>query len=168
MKRFLFLIVGLVGIFYTESIPAQRVCFNYRGEWGSMRPICGEVATDPTYSLVLLRTDSGLYYFGFNIPDYREPSKKERKRHEKYNIWYEYTGYVSYCVNDTYPTALDFAKVSKFVIPSPLYDETPTVVRETNCIIKIAPYKKHPELYTVFFDNIVVGVDITGLKFNFK
>lgn len=168
MKRFLSIIIMIAGIFSIESITAQRACFNYRGEWSSWSSTPGKVSANSTYSSITLKTSGGLEYFSFWISNYREPSKEERKYHEKNDVWYEYTGWVEYRVNDTYPTALDFSKASQFVVPNPRYDETPTVTRKASCKIKIAPYKKHPEVYNVWFDNIGVGVSISGLKFNFK
>ena len=128
----------------------------------------GKVSTNPLYSAITLKTTGGLVYFSFWISNYEEPSKEDRKYHDKNNEWYEYSGWVEYIVNDTYPTALDFSKASHFVVPNPRFDETPTVTRKASCTIKIAPYKKHPEVYNVWFDNIGVGISIRGLKFNFK
>lgn len=106
-----------------------------------------------------------MQYLSFGISNYREPTKDERKYHEKNNVWYKYTGWVEYTVNDKCPTALDFSKAACFVVPNPRYDDTPTVTRKDSCTIKIAPYKKHPEVYNIWFDNIGVGVSISGLKF---
>ena len=168
MKRFLLFIAMIVGGLSIGSITAQRACFNYRGEWSSWHSTLGNVSSNSTYSAISLKTEGGLEYFSFWISNYSEPSKDERKYHEKNNVWYEYTGWVEYQVNDSYPTALEFSKASQFVIPNPRYDETPTITRKAKCKIKIAPYKKHPEVYNIWFDDIGVGVCISDLKFNFK
>lgn len=168
MKRFLFFLILLIGVLSIESVTAQHACFNYRGAWSSWNSVPGKISINSTYSSIILKTSGGLEYFSFRILNYREPTKDERKYHEKNDVWYEYTGWVEYIVNDTYPTAADFSKASRFVIPNPRHDETPTVKRKASCTITIAPYKKHPEVYNVWFDNIGVGITISGLKFDFK
>lgn len=168
MKRIILLICMFIGLFCVNYIAAQRACFNYRGEWSQWASCPGKVYTNSQYSSITLKTSGGLEYFSFWITGYREPTKEEKKYHQKNDVWYEYTGWVEYSVNDTYPTAADFSKSARFVVPNPRYDTTPTVTRKTNCKIKIAPYKKHPEVYNVWFDNIGVGVSISGLKFDFK
>lgn len=168
MKRLILMICLSIGILCVNDIFAQMACFNYRGEWSHWIYCPGKVYTNPQYSAITLKTDGGLAYFTFWITGYRTPTKDERKFHQKNDVWYEYTGWVEYTVNDDYPTAADLSKWKKFVLPEPRYDITPTVTRKTTCKIRIAPYKKHPEVYNVLFDNIAVAVSISGLKFNFK
>lgn len=94
MKRFISILIMIAGMLSIESITAQRACFNYRGEWSLWSSAPGKVSTNSTYSAISLKTSGGLEYFSFWISNYREPSKEERKYHEKNNIWYEYTGWV--------------------------------------------------------------------------
>lgn len=153
----------------TSSTYAQwEQTFCYRGDWDTWRPCLGRIYTNSTYSKIILKTSGGLEYFSFWIPDYQKPSKKELKEHRKSGEWFSYTGIVEYRINDNFPDAETIAKYSMFVIPNPRIDKAPTVKRSTRCTIRIAPYKKHPEVYNIWFDFIGVGISIRGLKFNFK
>lgn len=156
---------------YTTYKNYYEVCFNYRNSWSSW-----EGGYDGIYAHHIgknitglqLQTRGKIIYFDFNINNYKEPTKKEIKKHLKNGEWYEYKGVVSYYVSDSYPTASQLAKYSRFVRPDPRTDKTPTVMRTTEAIIKIQPYKKHPTCFNVYFDDIGVGISLNELEFNLK
>ena len=142
-----------------------RQSFNYYGDWSPWQTVYGEISHYVDDSGVILKTPGGQPYFRFQINNYIAPTKKQLKEHLKSGEWFEYTGVVEYTVNDTYPTAEALAKASRFVIPNPRTDQTPSVLRKTTCRIRIQPYKKLPANYNIFFDNIGVGIDISEMTF---
>lgn len=139
--------------------------FSYHGDWSSWQNEYGKISHYHDESGIILKTSGGQTYFSFQISNYTPPSKKELKEHLKNNQWFEYTGTVEYMVNDQYPTAEALARANRFVIPNPRYDQTPSVMRRTSCTIRIQPYKKLPANYNIFFDNIGVAIDISGMSF---
>ena len=166
-KKSLSLIVTIVAIILScVEINAQDVCFNYKGEWSSWYDCPGKISKYTDNSGLILRTSGGTEFFKFQINNFIPPTKKQLKEHRKSNQWFSYYGTVDYYVNDKYPTAEDFCKVNRFVIPNPRTDVTPSAKRHTACEIRIAPYKKHPELYLIIFDNVGIEVSIKGLKWD--
>ena len=131
-----------------NSFAQWKESFNYHGDWSSWRTTYGEISHYVDDSGIILKTSGGQTYFSFQITNYTPPTKKQIKEHLKSGQWFEYTGTVEYSVNDTYPTAEAIARASRFVIPNPRTDETPSVLRRTTCTIKIQPYKKLPANYT--------------------
>ena len=161
-----------VMILLPVSVCAQSWCFNYKGSWSSWIKNKDyfyyhnyDVAIYGNRSGCVLKANGGIIFFDFQITNYVAPSKKEIKEHRKSGKWFEYVGTVSYYVNDEYPTAEALAKACVFVTPNPRQDVTPTVKRSTSARIKVAPYKKYPEVYNIWFDKIGVGINIRGLKF---
>lgn len=150
----------------TFSANAQwKQSFCYHGDWSSWQSENGNLSHYVDESGIILKTSGGQPYFSFQINNYTPPTKKELKEHLKTGEWFEYSGTVEYSVNDAYPTAEALARASRFVIPNPRYDNTPTVTRKTTCRIRIQPYKKLPANYNVLFDNVGVAIDISGMTF---
>ena len=145
---------------------AQQVCFNYKGSWSSWESCPGRISKYTDDSGLVLKSAGGIKFFRFQINNYCKPTKKEIKEHYKNKQSFSYYGTVDYYVSDRYPTAEDLSKASVFVIPNPRSDQTPTVLRHTVCEIRILPYKKHPEIYFIAFDNIAVEISIQGLKWD--
>lgn len=148
-----------------NSFAQWKESFNYRGDWSSWQPAYGEISHYVDDSGIILKTPGGQTYFSFQITNYIPPTKKQLKEHLRSGQWFEYSGVVEYSVNDAYPTAESLAKASRFVIPNPRVDQTPSVLRRTTCRIKIEPYKKLPSNYNVYFDNIGVAISIQGMTF---
>lgn len=157
----------------TCKVFSQRLCFYYKGawsKWDTSYNVSGfksnSIKRYKNLSGCILKTDPGqITYFNFEINNYSLPSKKEIKRHWKNDEWYTYTGTVEYYVNDEFPTAEALAKNNRLVWPDPRTDVTPNVKRTTSATIKIAPFKKEPEVFNIWFDNIGVGFSTQGLKF---
>lgn len=163
MKKIKIYLVGIITLF-TTAISAQTICYNYGGSWSSWTQIYN-IAKYTDQSGFVFKTSGGIEYFSFTIHQYVPPTKAEKKAHLKSKQWFEYYGTVEYYVNDTYPTASHIAKKCMLVQPDPRYDQTPVVKRTAAARIKIAPYKHIPQTYNIWFDNIGIGIDVTGLKF---
>lgn len=105
------------------------------------------------------------YVFKFQINNYVAPTKKQIKEHYKRQEWYEYYGTVEYFVVEEYPTIKDILKQWGF----PLYGQhttgTPIAKRVANATIKIAPYKKHPEVYNIWFDDVAIAIQLVYVHF---
>lgn len=164
-KVFLATLVALMA-FHLDCAAQWKEVFNYKGSWSKWSKAYGEISHYEDESGIVLQTSGGLVYFKFQISNYVPPTRKELRAHLKSGEWFTYKGTVEYSVNDQYPTAEAIAKANSFVKPDPRRDITPTVQRRTRCTIKIAPYKKLPSCYNVWFDGIGVGIDISGLSFH--
>lgn len=143
---------------YSES-------FCYKGSWSDWKYWNGNIAGYPNRSGLALRTAGGITYFSFKINNYVPPTKKEIKQHLKNNEWYTYSGVVKYCVDDLSPTIEDIARKNFFVYPDPRISDRPIETRESQCTIKIAPYKKQPWCYNIFFEDVGVALNIQGIIF---
>lgn len=165
MKKVFFATLTVLLALHLDCAAQWSECFNYKGAWSQWSKTYGEISMYKDDSGIVLKTSGGLVYFKFQIDNYVPPTKAELRAHRKSDEWFTYTGTVEYSVNDTYPTAEAIAKASSFVMPDPRRDQTPTVQRRTRCTIRVAPYKKLPSCYNVYFDGIGVGIDISGLSF---
>jgi hypothetical protein len=96
--------------------------------------------------------------------DYGRPDKKTRKQHQKNNIWYEYSGWVEYYVTDEYPTIQKVLEAYQFPMIQPK-GETARAKRRARATIKIAPYKKAPECFNIYFDGVAVGISFSECPF---
>lgn len=148
-----------------NSFAQWKESFNYRGDWSLWQSSQGNIFHYDDDSGIILKTPGGQTYFSFQITNYTPPTKKQLKEHLESRQWFEYIGVVEYSVNDAYPTAEAIAKASRFVIPNPRIDQTPSVLRRTTCRIKIEPYEKLPANYNVYFDNIGVAISIQNITF---
>lgn len=108
------------------------------------------------------------YEFKFQIDSYKTPDKKTIKQHKKKDLWYEYSGYVEYYVSEKYPTVRAMLKGRGFPFMdySSGKDGNPRVKRTARARIRIQPYKKHPKVYNIWFDDVAVGIDLMNLQFN--
>lgn len=165
-SRILFVQALLVcSLFLSNKASAQQLSFAYRGEWSSWRNIYEKSFRYNDGSGFELKNSGGTIFFSFQISNYVAPTKAQIKAHLKSNQWYEYTGYVEYYVSDEYPTAEAIAKANVIIIPNAREDVTPKVKRRAYATIKIAPYKKNPYCYNLFFDNIGIGFGVQGMKY---
>ena len=152
---------------------AQQICFYFKGAWSNWTsPYVASFYNESSVhrytnlSGCCLKTEpGGIVFFDFYMTNFTLPSKKEIKKHQKNDEWYTYYGTVEYYVNDEYPTAEELAKNNRLVWPNPRTDITPNVKRKTSATIRIAPFKKEPEVFNIWFDNIAVGFSIKGLNF---
>jgi hypothetical protein len=106
------------------------------------------------------------YSFKFQITNYVEPSKKIKKEHLKSKQWYEYSGIVEYYVTDKCPTAKAAVMSCIGNFPCILPTAEGAKKRTANARIKIEPYKDHPKVYNIWFEDVGVGIDLGFITFN--
>lgn len=103
--------------------------------------------------------------FSFEIDDYERPNKETRKDHYKNGTWYEYSGWAEYYVSDDYPTIKRVLEVLRFPWIGP-HGETLRAKRRAKATIKIAPYKKAPTVFNIFFDGVGVALAFDKCPFD--
>lgn len=183
MKRLLFFL-----FVFCSVIPSYAIsfCFYYDGFWGNWQQdnIDGIACYGNYTGFVCYWNYQDIYgywrdhpsdwFFKFQINNYVEPSKKEKKQHIKKDVWFEYTGTVEYYISDEYQDIKSILKsspdhtVSRFVRPSRHRVEEgkmPCVKRTVQARIKIAPYKDHPKVYNIWFDGVGVAIDLGNTYF---
>ena len=135
---------------------------NYYGTWGESRiGLAGEYDHFCIYDQGMHPSD---FFFKFRISNYIQPSKKEIKQHYKKKTEWVYSGYVEYYVSDLYPTFEDclrelkrpLTKMSKGL--SFFFFFYKKITRPAT--IKIMPYKKLPQCYNFFFDDVGYAIDL--------
>lgn len=102
--------------------------------------------------------------FKFEVDNYIKPDKKTRKQHQKDNLWYEYSGWVEYYVTDEYPTIQKVLERYQFPMIQPT-GETVRAKRLARATIRIAPYKKEPTCFNIYFDDVGVGISFSKWPF---
>lgn len=103
--------------------------------------------------------------FKFEVDNYVKPDKKTRKQHLKDQTWYVYTGWVEYYVSDEFPTISKVLEYYEFPLIEPTGD-TARAKRRARATIKIAPYKKAPECFNIFFDDVGVAISFSECPFD--
>ena len=176
MKKLLIL-VTMMTIFLSASAQIST-CSWHDGYWGQWKSHSSSV--DWRYNEYSLYGNfSGFiiykkgahpseFIFKFETKYFTTPDKKTIKSHLKNNTWYEYSGTVEYYVTEEYPTIAAILKAYEF----PHFNcnsgssGNPCVKRTANATIKIAPYKKQPKCYNIFFDGVAVGIDMENTSFD--
>ncbi|MCH5307978.1 MAG: hypothetical protein J1E37_07805 [Prevotella sp.] len=189
-KHFLLFIFCFINV-VPSSATMFRFCCYYNGFWGNWTEYWTECwGHYGGFMLYGSGEHKSNYYFAFAIDGYRTPSQKEIKEHRKNNTWWTYTGTVEYYISDVYPTL----KSCLMELGRPLkqkdtedyfyqYEKLP-LARATNmrkhgelvgftrvkskATIKIAPYKKHPEVYNIWVDDVAFAISLNGNFFHQK
>jgi hypothetical protein len=165
MKRYIItLFFALISI--TQSFAQFTSSVYYDGYWGNWHKWAnklygnygGMIVYNPNYH-------RSLYQFKFSITNYRAPSKDEIKQHWKSKEWFVYYGVVEYYVTDDYPTIKDALKKFNFPAIFPKEGPRPIAKRTANATIKIAPYKNHPKVYNIFFEDVGFAIDLEDSYF---
>lgn len=185
MKKLLLFLVIAIPLFANAQITTFETCANVHGYWTSWQPrnqyyqYLGTSSNEMKYMISYNRYSkvfNGLEFrkasanewdwcFKVEIYNYTRPDKKERKAHEKSKQWYEYSGWVEYYVTDEYPTIEKVLETYKFPLISPT-GETARAKRRARATIKIAPYKKEPTCFNVYFDGVGVGFSFRSWPFD--
>lgn len=131
------------------TLPCQKVYGDYSG-----------------FCIYQAQAHPSYYSFRFKITNYVEPSKKTKKEHLKSKQWYDYNGIVEYYVTDKYPTAKACVRSSSGNFPSVLPTTEGAKKKTVNARIQIAPYKDHPQVYNIWFEDVGVGIDLGFVTFN--
>ena len=181
MKKFLFtlisMIIGFLGAYSQVSMSTAAYVHGYWTSWEEKNysngyyfnrtfQLNGQVNGD-TFSGMEIRLNGKQpwdWCFKFEIDNYYKPDKKSRKEHQKNNTWYEYSGWVEYYVTDEYPTIQQVLEKFEFPVVQPT-GETARAKRRARATIKIAPYKKAPECFNIYFDGIGVGLSFSECPF---
>ena len=110
-------------------------------------------------------------FFSFSIDDFyildSKTCKELYKEYTKYGEWYEYTGTVEYYICDNTPSIHASFKKNKgpYFVPPTLSNGRPTKKITSTATIKIKPYKKHPKVYNIWFDNVGFAIDLNNMYF---
>ena len=142
-----------------------KITYCYKGEWSSWESFDTYISRNNDGSMYELKTPGGRTFFAFYMNNFLPPTRREIIARQESDTWYVYNGSVEYYVNDRYPTAETLAKACTLVQPNPRKDVTPNVQRTCSATIKVQPYKKTPEVFNIWFDNIGIGVDISNIIF---
>ena len=162
---------GLLYLFFffatTLNVKGQiSTCAFYDGYWGEWKkPNYNMYKLYGNYSgfIVYYQSDHpSEYIFKFQIESYSQPSKEAVKYHWKNEEWYEYYGYVEYFIDSSYPTIKTALKTCSFAL---LSNNSYSTKKTANATIKIAPYKDHPRVYNIFFEDIAIAIDLCNCRF---
>lgn len=144
-----------------------RTCVNIDGYWGDWSN--DGVYIPENYYAITGRTTDFVVYSKFGHPseyifrvvitNYQNPTKGQIKLFRKNNKWYTYTGYVEYCPQyDGIKKEYTLAKfIENFNHGNCYYNENRVKRYAT---IKIAPYKKSPRVYNIWFEGYGVGIQL--------
>lgn len=169
MKKVLFTFVFALVAF---AVNAQiKTCAYFDGYWSNWQDAY-ELSINGSYAgFIIYDNENGPWdpYFKFTIDDFYIPDSSTRKQYLRNNQWYEYTGMVEYMICDQYMTARDMFKSNKG--PSFLTEKAlkevgrPGKKVRFQATIKIAPYKDHPKVYNIWYDNVGLGIDMNNIYF---
>jgi len=164
----------LVGVLLSTSFICNAqisTCAYYDGYWGEWKQQYYTYSRHSWYKLYGNYSGFIVYYdyrhpseyiFKFQIDRFVPPSKEEIKKHWKNNLWYEYDGYVEYFIDKDYPNIKTALKRFSFAFISSSSYNTKRTARAK---IKIAPYKKHPKVYNIFFEDVGIAIDLESTYF---
>lgn len=189
--KFLFIVLSLLSVSnnaYSHFRLRTSVYYNnYWGSWGDLN----DCRIKGNYDGFIIYEDDkhpSNYFFSFHINGFVNPSKKEIKKHYKNKVWWEYSGYVEYYICDLYPTVADVFKekgrlLREFDLSFSDYESKLSALKASkmvkgqsytpigfkrvrkNATIKIAPYKKVPQVYNILFDGCGYAIDLKNLIF---
>lgn len=144
----------------------------YNGYWGEWRKQYFEYSGHTLYNIYgnysgFIVYDSyshpSEYVFKFQIDYYNPPTKETIKYHRKNDIWYEYSGSVEYFINNDWPTIK--SALMSFNFPH-VRNKNENIQKTARATIKIAPYKDHPRIYNIWFEDVAIAFDLGDGKFN--
>ena len=156
---------------------------NYWGDWRTESGIRISGTLDDFIVYSRYSDHPSDYFFRLKIYGFTMPTKKELKNHIKTKTWWEYSGYVEYYVCDVYPTLFDCFKsknrlIKKYDIEDSDYEKKLSALRASKMLkgesfnpiglsrqrksarIRIGPYKKIPNIYNIFIDNVGIALDL--------
>lgn len=159
-------------VLFALSMNAQiKTCAYFDGYWSKWTTGYGLRIRGNYGGFIIYEEEYGPWYpiFKFTTNNFSIADSKTQKMHRKTNTEYKYTGTVEYFVCDDYMTAYDLFKShssSQFISPK-RYENAGRPVKKivSKAIIRIAPYKKHPESYIISYDKVALGVYLNGVYF---
>lgn len=114
-----------------------------------------------------LKSQSSNWCFKFTVNNYKKPTKKVRKENLKSDTWYEYEGWVEFYLDNENPTIKSVLEQYYFPLIEPGIGNNTHLIH-VPALIKIAPYKKAPEHFEIFFDNVGLGITFDEWPFDKK
>ena len=169
MKRLLIAVfVTLLSVSMSAQIGFAAYFDGYWSDWKSYSQdkwsIRGSYA-----GFIIYQKESGPWepWFKFTINNFYMPDAKTRKWNVKYRQWYEFTGTVEYYICDDYLSAYELFKTMRgaSLVPPNLPDGRPTKKVTSQAKIKIAPYKDHPTVYNIWYDNVGLAINLNNIYF---
>lgn len=167
MKKYL--LIFIFSIFAFPCLGQISTCVNIGGYWGEWSNINSyfpqnhytAYGTNAQFIIYDKYNHPSSYFFRVVITNFDFPDAKRKRKHLKTGEWYQYSGYVEYVPQrDGKGYSLD-AFVRSFQSGN-CYSNHEKV--KTKAIIKIAPYKKEPQTYNVWFDNYGIGLILNWKK----
>lgn len=182
MKKFLLTIVmimtGFLGVYSQVSMSTAAYVRGYWTSWDKRNYKTGYYfhrdfqlkgkQINGSISRVEIRENGRQpwdWCFKFEFDNYYKPDKKSRKEHQKNNTWFEYSGWVEYYVTDDYPNIQKVLEHYQFPMIQPTGDSA-RAKRRARATIKIAPYKKAPKCFNIYFDDVGVGLSFSECPFD--
>ena len=158
------IICSLVVVLLSFNLMAQTtfgICTNVDGMWSSWRYFSG--CLYGSYGQILqynYGTHPAEFIWRFTINSFYSPQRNDQ--------WLEFSGTMEYYISDKYPDArsqfLD-RRQQGFVVAPYSKNQGQIYKKTSNAIIKIGPYKGHPQVYNIFFDGVGFGLDLNGTYF---
>lgn len=156
MKKLLLLF--FLCLFTLPCFSQIYTCTNINGYWGKWQKEYVLSATGDINNFVLHSSTShpSEFYCKVVIQNFSMPDKKTKRLYCKNKIWYEYTGYIEYYVASWWSVE-DY--VRNFPV-GPYNTENGYHLKRSKATIKIAPYKKSPRVYNIWFEGYGVGIQL--------
>lgn len=166
MKKLLF--IAFMVIFSLHVSAQIKLAVRFDGYWSDWN-IYGTSIRGNYSSFIIYDRINGPweYFFKFQIDGFYIPDKQTLKENYKYGQWYEYYGTVEYYISDDFQSAYEAFKSKKgpaFIRPKQ-ENGRPTKKIVSPAKIKIAPYKDHPRVYNIWYDNVCLGIDLYNSSF---
>lgn len=106
------------------------------------------------------------YLFKFTIDNFSKPDKKTIRQHWRSKTWYEYTGWVEYNISESYPTAEAGLK-GYWRMPTVSKGGKGVITKRVRATIKIAPFKRLPNTYNIFYEGVGLGISLKDVTFEY-
>lgn len=166
MKRILFMLllfVCFIPIWGQTYFSYCKLINGYWGQWENSNPyrfIDGGYLLQGTYDEFIIYENGkhpSQYIMKVKLFAMRiEEDKKIKKKRIKSGEWYQYTGSVEYYTKDV------LERFNDIIQQWPYTSDTSNGKRHTvAATIKIQPYKKKPEVYNIFFENLGIGIQLS-------
>lgn len=167
MKKVILLIALLCCI--SVNCNAQiSLCAYFDKHWSSW--VTGNAQIKGNYDGFIIYSQSEgpwNYRFKFTIDNFKVPNKKQRKKDIKKGEFYTYKGTVEYYTSYNFPSALSIFREAKgpAFCPAKLNSGIPAKKITSRATIKVAPFKRLPKTYNIWYDNVALGIDLEALYF---
>ena len=173
MKKsfFLFALLQISLNLFSQTISQSVFYDGFWTEWEEYS-MSGPVKIYGNYSTLRFYKDHpSQYVFCLTINDYYQPSKKELKKHRKSGEWFVYNGTIEYYISDDFMDAKSqFKRNGDWCVAPWNHDvtkgQTPCVKVTKKCKVKIAPYKKRPRTYNIWWDDVGYAIDLRDCYFS--